>query len=274
VITPGYLRAMGTGLRGRDFTWDDAPHRENVVMINRAFANYLEGFTHWPNGDALGQLLNGGESDMRVVGVVDDVHEENTEGEPGWQIYYPTTQASPVGAQLAIRTTLPPAVLASSVMRTLRELNPKQPAAEFRPIRRLVEHANSGREFFMMLVGAFAGLGLLLAALGIYGLISYSVTRRTQEIGIRMALGASSGRVLTDVMGGTLRLAVWGIALGTATSLALTRIITSMLFETPPWDVSTYVSVVFVLFVVAAVSGYIPAFRASRLDAMVALRTD
>jgi predicted permease len=275
VVTPGYLRAMGTRVRGRDFTWDDGPKRENVVMINRAFSNFLAGYTHWPNNDALGQVLDGGNNaNIRVVGVVDDVHEESTEGEPGWQIYYPVTQADPSGAQLVVRTTLPPAVLASSVMRTLRELNPNQPNAEFKPIKRLVEHANSGREFFMMLVGTFAGLGLLLAALGIYGLISYSVTRRTQEIGIRMALGASGHRVLADVMGGTMRLAIWGIALGTATSLALTRIITSMLFETPPWDVSTYAAVVFVLFVVAAVSGYIPAFRASRMDAMVALRAD
>jgi predicted permease len=274
VVTPGYLRAMGTGLQGRDFTWDDGPKSENVIMINRAFAKFLAGYAKWPNGDAVGQVLQSGKNLLRVVGVVDDVHEENTEGEAGWQIYYPALQADPAGAQLVVRTTLPPASLANSVLRTLRELNPNQPAAEFKPIKRLVEHANSGREFFMMLVGAFAGLGLLLAALGIYGLISYSVTRRTQEIGIRMALGASSHRVLSDVMGGTMRLAVWGIALGTATSLALTRIITSMLFETPPWDVSTYVAVVFVLFVVAAVSGYIPAFRASRLDAMVALRTD
>ncbi len=275
VITPGYLRAMGTRIKGRDFTWDDGPKSENVVMINKSYANFLAGYTHWPNNDALGQVLDGGNNaNIRVVGVVDDVHTESTEGEGGWQIYYPTTQAGPSGAQLVVRTTLPPATLASSVMRTLRELNPNQPAAEFKPIKMLVAHANSEREFFMMLVGAFAGLGLLLAALGIYGLISYSVTRRTQEIGIRMALGASSGRVLTDVMGGTMRLAIWGIALGTATSLAFARIITSMLFETPPWDVSTYMAVVFVLFVVAAVSGYIPAFRASRLDAMVALRTD
>ncbi len=265
---------MGTGLHGRDFSWDDGPHSKNVVMINKAYANFLANYAHWPNGDAVGQVLTIGKQEMEVVGVADDVHEENTEGEAGWQIYYPSLQAGPSGAQLVVRTTLPPATLGSSVMRTLRELNPKQPAAEFKPIKRLVEHANSGRQFFMMLVGAFAGLGLLLAALGIYGLISYSVTRRTQEIGIRMALGASSHRVLSDVMGGTMRLAIWGIALGTATSLALTRIITSMLFETPPWDVSTYVAVVFVLFVVAAVSGYIPAFRASRLDAMVALRTD
>jgi len=274
VITPGYLRAMGTKLRGRDITWDDGPKSENVVVINEAFARFLAGYAHWPNGDAVGQILDGGGQQLKVVGVAGDVHEENVEGEAGWQIYYPATQADPAGAQLVMRTTLPPATLASSVMRTLRDLNPKQPNAEFRPLTMLVDHAVSPRGFFMLLVGAFAGLGLLLAALGIYGLISYSVTRRTQEIGIRMALGASAGRVQRHVMGGTLRLAIVGIVVGTATSLAVTRIIASLLFNTSPRDATTYAVVVALLFAVAGISGYIPAFRASRMDAMVALRTE
>ena len=103
---------------------------------------------------------------MRIVGVADDVHEESVEGETGWQIYYPATQQNPNGAELVVRTTLPPATLASSVMGMLREMNPKQPAAEFKPIQMLVDHANSPRRFFMLLVAAFATLGLLLAALG------------------------------------------------------------------------------------------------------------
>jgi predicted permease len=272
VITPGYLRAMGTRNRGRDFTWDDGPNSENVVMINKAFAHFLASLGQWPDHDALGKILDTGGGDVRVVGVVDDVHEENVEGEAGWQIYYPATQASPSGATMVVRTTLPPATLAASVMTVLRELNPKQTQAEFKPIKMLVSHAVSPRRFFMMLVGSFAALGLLLAALGIYGVISYSVTRQTQEIGIKMALGASAALVERQVLSGTLRLAVTGIVLGSAASLVAARLIASLLFGTSPWDAATYIGMVAILLAVAGISGYLPARRASRINPMVALR--
>ena len=274
VVTPGYLRAMGTRLRGRDFTWDDGPKSENVIMIDQAFAHFLAAYAHWPNDDAVGQTLSQGGPDMRIVGVVDDVHEESVEGETGWQIYYPATQQSPSSAELVMRTTLPPAVLASSVLRTLRDLNPKQPAAEFRPIQMLVDHANSPRRFFMFLVASFASLGLLLAALGIYGVISYSVTRQTQEIGVRMALGATAGHVQRQVLSGTLRLAIIGVVLGAVASLATAKLIASLLFATSPWDAATYIAMAIALLAVAAVSGYIPARRASRINPTVALRAN
>jgi len=275
VVTQGYLRAMGTGLRGRDFAWSDGPKSEAVVMINQSFARFLANYAHWPNGDAVGQLLNDGPNhDLRVIGVVDDVHEENVDGETGWQIYYPATQAGPSGAELVIRTTLPPVVLANTVLRTLRDLNPRQPLAEFIPIQSLVDHANSPRRFFMFLVAAFAGLGLLLAALGIYGVISYTVTRQTQEIGIRMALGASAGLVERQVLVSTLRLTLIGVFLGAFASLATARLIASLLFATSPWDGVTYVAMAVALLAVAAFSGYIPARRASRISPMVALRAN
>ncbi len=274
VVTPGYLRAMGTRVQGRDFTWDDGPKSEQVVMIDKAFAHFLAEYAPWPNGDALGKVLDTGGAGARIVGIVDDVHEEAVEGETGWQIYYPATQRNPNGAELVMRTTLPPATLANSVLRTLRDLNPKQPAAEFRPIQMLVDHANSPRRFFMLLVAAFAGLGLLLAALGIYGVISYSVTQRTQEIGIRMALGSGMGRVQMDVLARTLRLAVAGVVLGTVASLAVARLIASLLFDTSPWDLTTFAGMVVALVVVSALAGYIPARRASHISPMVALRAN
>jgi len=274
VVTPGYMRAMGTRLRGRDFTWDDGQKSESVVMIDEAFAKFLNGYANWPNGDAVGHMLDTGGSGSRVVGVVEDVHEESAEGETGWQIYYPASQTGPNGAQLVIRTTLPPATLANSVLRVLRELNPKQPAAEFRPIQTLVDHANSPRQFFMMLVASFAALGLILAALGIYGVISYSVTQRTQEIGIRMALGATMGLVQRSVLARTLRLALIGIAAGAVASLLVSRAIAALLFDTAPGDPITFAAMVLLIGGVALLAGYIPARRASRINPMVALRNN
>jgi predicted permease len=275
VVTPGFLRAMGTRVRGRDINWDDGPHTQNVVIINQSYARFLAGLTKWPNGDAVGQILdNGAPGGLQVIGVADDVHEESTEGDTGWQIYYPAMQAGPNAAEVVVRSTMPPATLANSVLMALRSLNPKQPASEFRPLQTFVDHANSPRRFFMLMVASFAGLGLLLAAIGIYGVISYTVTRQTQEIGIRMALGATMGRVQRQVLGSTLRLALIGIALGAAVSLAVAKLIASLLFATSPWDGVTYAAVALALLAVAVVAGYLPARRASRIDPMVALRAN
>jgi predicted permease len=268
VITPGFIHVLGIRLHGRDFTWADGPHSERVVLINASAAR-----VYWPGEDAVGKILIRGTEQDRVLGVVDDVHEENVEGGAGSQIYYPATQQEPAGAQLVVRTSLPPAALATSVLRALRDLNPEQPAAEFRPIRTIVDRAVSPRRFFMLLVAAFAGLGMLLAALGIYGVISYSVAQRTQEIGVRMALGASAGRVRRGVILNTLRLALTGIVVGTAASVASARLIASLLFATSPWDVTTYAGVMLSLIAVALISGYLPARRASGIDPMTALRS-
>lgn len=269
VITPGFIHALGIRMHGRDFTWADGPHSERVVLINASAAR-----TYWPGEDAVGKILMRGTEEDRVVGVVDDVHEETVEGGTGSQIYYPAMQQGPSGAQLVIRTSLPPATLAASVLRALRELNPKQPAAEFRPIQTIVDRAVSPRRFFMLLVAAFAGLGLLLAALGIYGVISYSVTQQAQAIGIRMALGASVGQVRRQVLAGTLRLAFAGMALGTLLALAVAKLISSLLFATPSWDLPTYLSMALALLLVAAASGYIPARRASGVNPMEVLRSN
>ena len=268
VITPGFIRAMGIGLRGRDFTWSDGPHSERVVLINASAARF-----YWPGEDAVGRILMRGNEEDRVVGVVGDVHEENVESGTGAQIYYPAMQQGPAGAQLVVRSSLPPASLANSVRGALRELNPKQPAVEFRPIRTIVDRAVSPRRFFMLLVAVFAALGLLLAALGIYGVISYSVTRKTQEIGVRMALGASAGRVQRDILFSTLRLATTGLLIGTVASIASARLIASLLFATSLWDVASYAGMTLSLLVVALFSGYIPARRASAIEPMAALRS-
>jgi ABC-type antimicrobial peptide transport system permease subunit len=215
-----------------------------------------------------------GNEQVRVIGVVEDVHEEHVEAALGSQVYYPVTQQGPNGAQLVVRSKIQPSALAGSILRTLREVNPKQPAAEFRPIRMLVDRAVSPRRFFMLLVAAFAALGLLLAALGIYGVISYAVARQTREFGIRMVLGATPALVQRTVLGSTLRLAGVGIALGVVASLICAQVISSLLFQTPPRDPTAFAAAIAVLIAVATVAGYLPALRATRIHPAAALRCD
>jgi predicted permease len=268
IVTPGYLESMGMRLRaGRDLNWSDAPDGTPVVLLNRTAASFL-----WPDEDPIGRiaLVNG--KDARVVGVVSDVQESSLEARPGWQMYLSSSQNSPDGAELVVRTKLPPEVLASSVMSALRELNPAQPATEFRTMQQIVDHAVSPRRFFVWLVGLFAALGLVLASLGIYGVISYSVSRQTQEIGIRMALGATANRVQFSVISRTLRLALAGIAIGTVASFIVAKTIASLLFATDPSDPPTFATTILLLSVIALLAGYIPARRASHVDPMTALR--
>jgi predicted permease len=270
IVTPGYIPTLGMHMReGRDFAWNDKPESQHVIIINEAAAR-----REWPGQDAIGKMVNGIEKDpVRVIGVVADVRESSLEAASSPEVYVPMTQNSDIeGATLVVRTRVAPESLASSVLGTLRTLNPSQPATEFRPLALLVDHAVSPRRFFALLVTLFAGLGVLLAALGIYGVISYSVTQKTQEIGVRMALGASTGRVMRDVLGSTFRLTVAGIVLGTLASLGVGRLIASLLYSTSPWDVRTFLGMVMALMAVALVSGYFPARRASRVSPMRALR--
>jgi predicted permease len=268
IVSPGYLRAMGIHLvGGRDIRWEDGPKSEKVAIINETVARRL-----WPGEDPVGRIAKVAGTDTEVIGVAADVHESTVEGTAGWQMYLSATQWEPEGSQLVVRTKLPPETLASSVMRTLRQINPGQPATEFRPLQRVVDHAVSPRRFFVSLVACFALLGLLLASLGIYGVISYSVALRTQEIGIRMALGATASQVQFGVIAKTLRLALMGVALGTLGSLAAAKWIASLLFGTEPTDPATFLGIILLLSAVGFIAGYIPARRATKVDPLVALR--
>lgn len=271
IVSPGYLKAMGMRLlEGRDISWEDLSNNRSVVIINENVARKL-----WPGKDPVGRTALIGGTEAQVIGVIADVRESGAENNAGAQAYLPATkQFGPEGAYLVVRSKLPPAPLATSLMSTLRQINPAQPATEFKPIQGLVDRATSPRRFFVLLVGTFACLGLLLASLGIYGVISYSVTRQTQEIGIRMALGATETRVQLEVIWKTLRLALIGIAVGIIASLAVARLIASLLFRTASTDPLTFVGMVVLLGAVALLAGYLPARRASTIDPMVALRTN
>jgi predicted permease len=270
IVSPGYLKAMGMRLvEGRDIRWDDLYNNRNVVIINQTVAKKL-----WPQQNPIGRTAVAGGADAEVIGVVADVRESSAEENAGAQMYLPSTkQFGPEGANLVVRSKLPSSALAVPLMRTLRQINPGQPATEFKRIQTLVDHTTSPRRFFVLLVGTFACLGILLASLGIYGVISYSVTRQTQEIGIRMALGATEGRVQLGVILKTLRLALIGILVGIFASLVVARLIASLLFRTAPTDPFAFVGMVVLLGAVALLAGYLPARRASKIHPMVALRT-
>lgn len=269
VVSPGYLEAMGMRLRlGRDLSWQDRPDTQTAVIINEAAAR-----REWPGQDPIGRAAYGpGRGEARIVGVISDVRESSLEDQASVQMYIPLTQFQPEGTELVVRTRLPVSAIEPGVVSTLRRLNPGQPRTQFRPLQQVVDHAVSPRRFLVLLVSAFAGFGLILAALGIYGVISYSVTRQSQEIGIRMALGATAGQVQLGVVAQTLRLALIGIGIGGAASIAVAKGIASLLFGTEPTDPAIFIAMIALLGTVALLAGHIPARRASRIDPMAVLR--
>ena len=204
-------------IEGRDISWDDLSNNRNVVIINETVARKL-----WPGQDPIGRTAIAGGADAQVIGVIADVRESSAEDNAG-RANVPARQRNSLGrraAYLVVRSKLPPSCAGNQRdAACCAQINPGQPATEFKPIQPLVDHATSPRRFFVLLVGIFAGLGLLLASLGIYGVISYSVTRQTQEIGIRMALGATQSSRATRRDLEDLRLALVGIAIGSIASL-------------------------------------------------------
>jgi ABC-type antimicrobial peptide transport system permease subunit len=198
----------------------------------------------------------------------------NVEENPGAEFYLPILQQLTMSPSLVVRTGRPFADVAPALRAALAKAAPDLPTGNFQPLQVLVDRAVSPRRFFMSLLAAFAGAALLLAAIGIYGVIAYSVARRTPEIGIRMALGASSGRIRAGVLGDTLRLALAGAAIGIGGSVALSSLLSTLLFGVSPSDPWTYAGAAVILLLVALGAGFVPAFRASRISPMSALRAD
>ena len=270
IVTPGYLSAMGMHLRdGRDFDWAlDRPDTQNAVIINEVAAK-----VQWPGQNPIGKLVNCCNKDPGIiVGVISDVRQNSLEDAATPEMFQSYSQAGPEGSELIVRSKLRPEVLGAALIKTMRDFSPDQPIGKFRPLQEIVETSTSPRRFFVLLVGSFATLGLILAALGIYGVISYMVTRQRQEIGIRMALGASRSNVLFGVVSRTMRLAFVGIAIGAVVSFVAGKWISSLLFQTEPGDPMTFVATLIVFASVALLAGYLPAQRASRVDPLVALR--
>ncbi|HTB19970.1 MAG TPA: ABC transporter permease [Bryobacteraceae bacterium] len=273
--TPGYFRTLGIPLRrGRDFTAHDTADAQRVAIIDEAFARRF--WPAYPNGvDPVGQrILIGGvnKNPAEIVGIAAHVHEALENGAWPESVYISLAQNAPPFAVLAIRTPGDPLQFAKSVRDQVHALDPDQPVALVRSMDDLVEEQVGQRRLLVMLLGSFAAAALLLALIGIYGIISYTVAQRTQEMGIRRALGAQQSDILRLVVGQGLRLALAGVAVGVAGAFGLTRLMSALLFHVSATDPATFVIVAAVFLLVALAASYIPARRATRIDPMAALR--
>jgi ABC-type antimicrobial peptide transport system permease subunit len=254
------------------------------VIVNETLVN-----TFWKGLDPIGQTLKPGFAnfaqvpDFRVIGVAKDVKQGGVDKKTGTELYTlidqramlpaPVTGA-PGTLNIVLRTTLPPASLRTAIEGIVREADPSVPIVRLRDMNGVFEESIRRPRLLAQLLGGFAGLALLLAAIGTYGVLSYMVAERRREIGIRMALGADQGSVLAQIMKQGLLLTTVGIVAGLAGAFALNRLIASLLFGVQPTDMSTMVGVVATITLVAAVACWLPAWRASRVDPIVVLRDD
>ena len=272
VVSDGYPEAMGIPLKaGRDISDRDTRTSAQVIVINESMARAM-----WPGQDPIGKIVVGPCAPERtVVGVVGDVRHLALEQRSGSEMYIPLRQCGDLSStDLVVRSAQATAPLVAAVRERLRPLAPNLPGTGVRTIQDLVDRSVSPRRLVVLLLGGFAVFALVLASLGIYGLISYSVSQRTQEIGIRMALGASARDVQLRIVTQTLALAAVGITIGVVASWLVARSLSGLLFGVTASDPVTFAAMLLVLVSVALIAGYLPARRASRIDPLVALRVD
>jgi predicted permease len=270
-VTPGYFAAMRIPLRaGRYFTEQDRLGTQPVVVIDENLARQ-----YWPNQDPVGQRLRRGSDSpwATIVGVVGHVMQSALVGDSGKGVcYYPILQQPLAQAFLIVKSKAAPERLGSAIQAAVASVDSAQPAADFKTMEQYVAGSLSPQRIAASLLEVFSALALFLAALGLYGVISYSTAQRTQEIGIRMALGAQRPQVWGMVIRQGLRLALAGVLAGAVAASILAQFLRSQLFEVSAFDPSTFALTCLILLVVALAAGYIPALRATKVDPMVALR--
>jgi putative ABC transport system permease protein len=275
VISPGYFATMGIPfLNGRMFTQADNENAPRVGIINARLAKEF-----FPNGDAVGKRFMFGRPSateaprwVEIVGVVGDTRLYGLTNPARLEVYGPFLQWPPNEADLLVKSSVDPAAMTSSIRAAIASIDKDQPIFAISTMNQLVSDSVSTRTFTLILLGLFSGLALVLAAIGIYGVISYSVARRTRDIGIRIALGASRRDVLHDVVGLGLRLTAIGLIFGLVGAFAVTRVLSSLLYGVHSTDAVTFIAVSLVLVAVAMLASYLPARRAMRIDPIVALR--
>jgi putative ABC transport system permease protein len=274
LVSTGYFKALGLRLlKGREFDERDVRDAPFACIIDENFAEQ-----YWPGQDPIGKRLKYGGADpgnpwSTVVGVVANVRYQGLDQEsPRVQLFLPYGQATFLGASLVIRTAGDPSSLASAVRNEVLAIDADLPVFEIRTMNEVLKESVATRRLYMTLLGIFAGVAMVLAAIGLYGVMAYSVTQRTHEIGIRMALGARQRDVLRLVVGQGLVLALEGVVIGLIAAFALTRLMSSLLFAVSATDLSTFVVIALILTGVALGATFIPARRATKVDPMVALR--
>jgi putative ABC transport system permease protein len=274
VVTPDYFQTMSIpNLKGRSFTEQDRENTPRVIIVNEALAS-----RYWPNENPIAKRLllfeegQGKQEWLEIVGVVGNVRHKAIEMESMEEVYLPYNQSPGNFMNLVVRTTSDPASMAPAIRGQVLSVDKDQPVSDIMTMDQRVAKSVAAKRFVMFLLGAFSILALALAAVGIYGVMSYLVTQRTQEIGVRMALGAQRLDVLTLVIKKGMGLAIIGTAIGLVASLALTRLMRSLLFEVTPTDWFTFVIASTVLLIAALLASYIPARRATKVDPLTALR--
>jgi predicted permease len=271
-------------LKGRFFDQRDSGNSQWVLIVNQAFAN-----KYWPKGDPIGQRITIGkglgpqfeEPTRQIVGIVGDVRENGLKASDDPVMYVPEAQVTDGLTKLAngliptswiIQTTGDPSALSAAIQHEMQSVDSQLAASKIRTMDQVISESTARQNFNMLLLTIFASLALLLAAIGIYGLMSYTVEQRTQEIGIRMALGANRGDMLKLVVRQGMLLTGIGVVIGLAASFGLNRLLANLLFGVKTTDPTTYVAVAAILVSVALLATYIPARRATKIDPLVALR--
>ena len=270
IASPGYFHALRIPvLKGRDFTDRDTEEKPRVVIINETMARL-----YYPNEDPIGKRVRNsdGTNPAEIVGVVGDVKHWGLDDNPEAFIYVSHAQVANRGMTLVVRTASDPGNMIAMVRREVSALDKDQPIFNIKTMEERISASSAMRRLPMFLLGIFAVVAMTLAAVGIYGVIAYSVTRRTHEIGVRMALGAQRSDILKLVVRQGMTLVLIGITLGLITSFAVTRVMQKMLFEVSPSDPTTFAGISMLLVAVALIACFIPARRATKVDPMIALR--
>jgi putative ABC transport system permease protein len=273
VACPGYFQTMGIHMvKGREFTQQDTLNSQGVILINESMAR-----RYWPNQDPVGRAIRFGGSDgprLVIVGVAEDVRFQGLDRPASPQLMRPYTQAGWPLMNIVVRTRMSPETLVAPIKKAIRDFLPDIPVAGIGTMEQMVRESAGSRRIPMLLLSAFSLIALLLAAVGIMGVVGYSVAQRTEEIGIRMALGARSSHVHGMVLASSIKWVMAGLAVGLPCSIGAGRLLSTLLYEVRPSDLGVLGVVTAVLVSVALLASFVPAHRAAALDPLQTLRRE